>query len=652
MNRALQCVVLWGISVIGFCVISSDVVAQEPNSEASAVSAKEQTRTQVVTRTQREAHIPFVWFSRSKNKGGVSYMTVRITPKPPGRVAVAMMEEFSNGTGDMWRASTWIAAFSATQALGLSLGDYEFLVKSGGLIDGPSASMMLTATMMALLRGDDLLPATVMTGAINPDGACGPVGGIIQKMEGASASGIKRFGYPIGARYQKDEKSGKLVDLEKLAVHLGLEVMVIRDFYDAYKFLTGVALSRPKPATESEMAFDVRQAERLKSRNIVMKAQVNKRVQDFEKRFGRASARGGKLEEFTIAREQLMADAQRFQDEGSFQAAGVMTMGAWAQIETASLLMSFVIAMAKPDEKRFDQFTPEPLLDVLQKNIQKLPARDTVGGWINMTYALRFYGLGKALSKQGYKELGELAALVRKLESEEAKPSEEVLVQFVEKLFLPIAYFSLAKVSAYAGILELDVGAEQGKKRPSKEALTRFAVAYRAAASANLDYFDSLILTPLAAEAKMSREEGEAFFASHEQSYLVANALTQYSMSEGDLSGEANTMLALAAAVDAYTLSSALIYKYYSLRAKRNKDGKLEFENRRGLLSHLDLARQRALEAAGACSRNLGFIPEATKIEYSYALAMRDGDDEDKLEALQGFWLAAFWSKLAIAIAE
>ena len=111
-------------------------------------------------------------------------------------------------------------------------------------------------------------------------------------------------------------------------------------------------------------------------------------------------------------------------------------------------------------------------------------------------------------------------------------------------------------------------------------------------------------------------------------------------------------MLALAAAVDAYTLSSALIYKYYSLRAKRNKDGKLEFENRRGLLSHLDLARQRALEAAGACSRNLGFIPEATKIEYSYALAMRDGDDEDKLEALQGFWLAAFWSKLAIAIAE
>ena len=78
---------------------------------------------------------------------------------------------------------TWLAAFNASQALSLPVTAHEFLVKAGGTIDGPSAGMLMTVAMIALIKGDPIRPDTTMTGCINPDGTAGPVGGIPQKMQ-------------------------------------------------------------------------------------------------------------------------------------------------------------------------------------------------------------------------------------------------------------------------------------------------------------------------------------------------------------------------------------------------------------------------------------------------------------------------------------
>ena len=50
--------------------------------------------------------------------GGTTDVTVRIEPNKSGTPSVGGMEEFSGGTGNMWKSSVWLAAFNATRAVG------------------------------------------------------------------------------------------------------------------------------------------------------------------------------------------------------------------------------------------------------------------------------------------------------------------------------------------------------------------------------------------------------------------------------------------------------------------------------------------------------------------------------------------------------
>ena len=46
-----------------------------------------------------------------------------------------------------------------------------------------------------------------------------------------------------------------------------------------------------------------------------------------------------------------------------------------------------------------------------------------------------------------------------------------------------------------------------------------------------------------------------------------------------------------------------------------------------------------------------GFIPVAARLSYQLAGATREGDDDDKLAALQAYWQSAQWSELAARLA-
>ncbi|MHB8879201.1 MAG: S16 family serine protease [Myxococcaceae bacterium] len=160
---------------------------------------------------------------------------------------VAVFEEFSGGAGNQWRASVWMASFLASSTLGHVLSDYEVGVSSGGFVDGPSAGGITTAALMASMLGVPVDRAATMTGTVNPDGSIGPVGGIPQKLAGAAAKGKKRFGYPVGQRFDTDLATGQLVDLKEFGASRKLEAREVKDVYDAYLLLTGRSLPRPTP---------------------------------------------------------------------------------------------------------------------------------------------------------------------------------------------------------------------------------------------------------------------------------------------------------------------------------------------------------------------------------------------------------------------
>ena len=210
----------------------------------------------------REATVKAVYFKGrgADATGGTTRVSIRLSPNKSGESSVGVMEEFSGGTGAMWRTATWQAAIGASAFNKVPLTDYEFLVRVGGHIDGPSAGLLMASTFAALQRGKALKPNTTMTGTINPDGSSGPVGGIVQKMRGAAADGVTRFGFPSGGREQLDMTTGERVDLLALAQQLKIEAKELRTLGEAYEFLTGEALPPATLLPESELELTVEEA--------------------------------------------------------------------------------------------------------------------------------------------------------------------------------------------------------------------------------------------------------------------------------------------------------------------------------------------------------------------------------------------------------
>lgn len=66
------------------------------------------------------------------------------------------------------------------------------------VVDGPSAGAAITSTIISLILNKTINQSIYVTGTINPDGAIGRVGGIIEKALAAAEDGGKLFIVPEG----------------------------------------------------------------------------------------------------------------------------------------------------------------------------------------------------------------------------------------------------------------------------------------------------------------------------------------------------------------------------------------------------------------------------------------------------------------------
>ena len=111
---------------------------------------------------RREATVDFVWFTGTPGTesahGGTSQALVRVDRNTAPGASVGVIEEYAGGAGAQWRSTAWIAAFTASSFASTPFLSTEFSVRTGGHVDGPSAGMLTTATFLALLRGEAVLP--------------------------------------------------------------------------------------------------------------------------------------------------------------------------------------------------------------------------------------------------------------------------------------------------------------------------------------------------------------------------------------------------------------------------------------------------------------------------------------------------------------
>jgi hypothetical protein len=637
------------------------VFSRGSGSAGSSGSSSRSSSSLFSSAKEGEVVVKAVWFSGTpgvKVSGGTSDITVRIAPNTKDGASVGVIEEFAGGAGNQWRTATWLAAFNASRATGRSLIDHEFLVRAGGHIDGPSAGMLMTSTMMALLRGKSLLPNTTMTGTINPDGSAGPVGGIVQKMGGAKASGITRFGYPMGARNHVDLSDKHVVDLNEVGTELGLEVKEIHDLYEAYEFLTGDTIKRAAPVEESALELDADTSGHLRAKLTSWKARLEGEVVALKTQLRRNQAIGKEMGAGLNQVDELLNRASNY-EKSDLPAAALQhyveaSLGVVIIRDSVELAERVVEQDLQGIFSIVDQASSiTGQVNAFGEEIVIRSKHSTVGGQVNTTRAFGAYVAASSFASLGEDGRARALEALNGIKAGKVRFSE-ALGPVLKNTLYPIAYFHMARVMLDLSRDLQDMTGEEGQASAANlSRLGREAGAYGSAAGAGLAYFDAILLETIGQEKGVSKGQVQAFFAEKEVGYLLAMRAAQLteSIKAGDADGGKN-LLRLAAGVSAYIASAGLVNKYYSLNAQENKDGSVTIQNRKSLSAQLEQARLHARETAAMAQGIVHFIPVGAKLDYQIAGALREGSDADKLDALSHYWQSAFWSELAAKLGK
>lgn len=150
---------------------------------------------------QLEQRIPIlgVMMGAGRPVGTVAHLTVSFAERTDATGLAVVFPRSVGRLSPMAQTSTEQAIYRAARAAGLSTDSWTVMVRvdqPARTIYGDSLSAMVGLTVIALAKGQPILPDRVMTGVISPDGHILTVGGIPLKLEAAEMARLKRVIVP------------------------------------------------------------------------------------------------------------------------------------------------------------------------------------------------------------------------------------------------------------------------------------------------------------------------------------------------------------------------------------------------------------------------------------------------------------------------
>lgn len=599
--------------------------------------------------------------------GGFTPVKLSTSPNSDGSVQVGIYEELAGGTGAQWRAGVWVSAFVAATVLGKDLTDFTFSAASGGYIDGASASGLMAGGFLATMTGQKIDANATMTGIINPDGSIGPVGGIPEKFAGSIEKGKKRLGYPIGMRWAKSEATGKLVDLVQFAKDHGAEAIEVSNVHEAYKLLTGKSLPEAVPVSETEMTLD---ADTIKGIDDKYKAWQQRLAGEWSALLQLQQA--GRLPATLLAMakyaQEMAEKAEKLHKQGLTAAAYAKILDAWVYAASATDTYDILEKVQAGDAagavtalEQLDQLD-SMTREVFDKIGAIKPA--TLGQHLLMitTFqaALRGWGFKLFASDAVARTKALLAALGSIKEELQSPEVADKVVQAVAPTVLMIGRTVAETMMAQQ---ELEFETEKSVNYMcSIPNVKRMATSFQSAGVAGINYFDTLLVEPLAKEANMTIDEARIRVSMREPDYLVATMLSRLPQMDGlpkELKakwGEGSVawaLLSLAGSELAYYHAAELVAKYYSLGVHTDAMGRADsVEHDKAFTNMLASAERSARANARAARIATGGIPVQAKLAYQLAAVQREGDITDKISALAGYWQSSAFSQTAVMLAR
>jgi uncharacterized protein len=601
--------------------------------------------------------------------GDTAPVTLTTGPNVDGEVRVGIYEQLAGGAGAQWRAGVWLSSFIAATTLGKDLTDFKFSAESGGSVDGASASGLMTAGFLAALTGAEIDRKATMTGIINPDGTIGPVAGIPQKFIASIDKGKTRLGYPIGMRYSEDLLTGKRVDLVELAKSKGATAVEIGDVYDAYHLMTGKTLPRPVPVDEADMQVDDAVAKLLEAKYDEWQKQLAEewaRILELDAA-GRLPA---SLAQLALAARQEATTAEKLHHQGLAAPAYNRIATAWLFAASATSVADVLDqvrdgnlegAVAKLVEFEASMTTTETTL----RTIGGLKP-DSMGGHLQVLSAFQkalvgwgFHGFAQERTLAAKLFLMQLATLpAAKLHSPAV--ADEVVANVAPAVLAIGRGIAGSTMALQALEIEQESSVNYLCSLPN---VKRLSESFRSAASANLAYFEALFVKPAAQSVGISDDQARVRYATAEPDYLVAYmaahlnemaGLPDALKKEWGEESMAWRLASLAASELSFFRSSLLIGKHYSLGVQNDPISgiSLSVEHDKAFMHMLTSAERKARENARAAKIATGAIPIQARITYQNARVLREGDLDDKLRALEGFWASSVYSQTAQMLAR
>lgn len=601
--------------------------------------------------------------------GGTSPVWITTEVQDDRKVRVGMYEQYAGGMGPQWRAAVWIGSFVAASMLGKDLTDFRFTAEAGGLIDGASAGALLTAGFLASMLGDEIDPTATMTGTVNPDGTVGPVGGIPQKFASAIEAGKKKLGYPVGLRYSVDINTGQNVDLEQLARDKGAQAFEIKDVSEAYKLMTGKVLPEAVPVDRREMELDDEVVAKLESYYSAWMEQLEQEYARLLELVRSGRLKGGAMQVAQLAEEKAL-EAERLKNQGLTVSAYAEIVDAWMYAVTANRTVE-VLEKVKAGDLQGAQGL---LADLQQMETYVERVFREVGAMkpTNMGDHLRMIaGFERAITAWGFLSFGTdqlkyAHGLVGQLgRYSAAELAGDGLQEEVARNVVPAVLAFVRGVAWGKRALEAkEVDTQSINYMCSLPNARRLATSFASASGANLRYFESLVVSGIAAQHQIPDATAQMLLKRQNSDYLIAsNAWEMAEVRAGlpqllrDEWGDTSlpwSLGTLAGSILSYFKTSKLISMEYSLGVQYDyytgQPTGVQFE--KAFKEMLIGAEVKARQNAHAAKVAAGSIPVEAKLSYQLASLLREGDITDKLRALELYWESSVFSQTAVMLAR
>ena len=615
---------LRAIALLAVATLSTAACSHGPRKRSPEPST---TTTVVAATPTREVtiHPPIVVRGAAGRSAGASATVVaRIRPSVDGKLHVGFTRTGVGATGVQWEAAGWGAVTVATLLTRAPLADREIDFDVTGPLDGTSAGALMTVAVIALIRGDHLLPGVTMTGAINPDGSIGPADGVPYKVDGAVAAHQTRLLIPEGQLVSRND-AGRLVDASSKGQRRGIQVTETSDIYDAYPVLTNQTLPRLPSGTAARLDGNISQ-------------RMQRRVNDWRAKYESA------LSDFHSLAPVVQQDLQSYataamrdeRDSKDLTHAGLHA-GAFAKAVNAAAFMSAIAHVGQAFPILLDQGVGQFVAQI--KAGQSIP--DEISALVKSLQKVTPESVGDmGALLAAYSDAVDAVSLSRTAQGLFTAPSSNAddarALAAQGAVYYELAG-SLVEAAADGFLVGQGVGGAAIGGRVDKADLAHF---FQRSAAANLDALRALVIALVARAQKSSVASVAATLAASDSTYAFARTGAAVLQSLPSYFGPSRTTddAKLGGAISLYLRSAALLSKYSSLG--RTRPGTVTFTG----IANSGSFNATLQYAQGQLASNIDFLqanrvtPVTAVTDSELASVDQNGDANSQFDALGEYW--------------